>query len=70
MTSTSRANRAAVRPVSERPLVLVGPYEHHSNLLPWRDSSADVVAVFEDAEQGGADLGAFERRSLKGWTLL
>lgn len=56
---------AAARPVSERPLVLVGPYEHHSNLLPWRDSSADVVAVPEDAEQGGADLGALEEALLE-----
>eukprot|EP00315_Gephyrocapsa_oceanica_P046214 CAMPEP_0185537682 /NCGR_PEP_ID=MMETSP1366-20130426/110565_1 /TAXON_ID=38817 /ORGANISM="Gephyrocapsa oceanica, Strain RCC1303" /LENGTH=536 /DNA_ID=CAMNT_0028149401 /DNA_START=1 /DNA_END=1608 /DNA_ORIENTATION=- len=55
----------AARPVSERPLVLVGPYEHHSNLLPWRDSSADVVAVPEDAEQGGADLGALEEALLE-----
>ncbi|MEO0437347.1 MAG: aminotransferase class V-fold PLP-dependent enzyme [Pseudomonadota bacterium] len=30
---------------SERPVVFVGPYEHHSNELPWRESIADVVAV-------------------------
>ena len=27
--------------------VLVGPYEHHSNLLPWRESGADVIEVPE-----------------------
>ena len=47
---------AATRPASERPLVLVGPYEHHSNLLPWRESIADVRTIPEDAEHGGPDL--------------
>eukprot|EP00976_Prorocentrum_cordatum_P097378 1190965-Prorocentrum_minimum.AAC.3 len=28
---------------SLRPVVFVGPYEHHSNLLPWRESCALVV---------------------------
>ena len=27
----------------QRPVVFVGPYEHHSNELPWRESVADVV---------------------------
>ena len=35
-------------PPKERPLVLVGPYEHHSNELPWRESLADVVVIHED----------------------
>jgi selenocysteine lyase/cysteine desulfurase len=39
----------------ERPLVFVGPYEHHSNELPWRESVADVVVIGED-EDGGFDL--------------
>ncbi|WDR04537.1 aminotransferase class V-fold PLP-dependent enzyme [Devosia rhodophyticola] len=30
---------------SERPVVLVGPYEHHSNELPWRESLAEVVRI-------------------------
>jgi selenocysteine lyase/cysteine desulfurase len=38
-----------------RPVVFVGPFEHHSNLLPWRESSADVVMVREN-ENGGVDL--------------
>ena len=25
--------------------VLVGPYEHHSNLLPWRESGATIVEI-------------------------
>lgn len=39
----------------ETPLVLVGPYEHHSNLLPWRESGAKVVEIAE-APEGGPDL--------------
>ncbi|MCP5076371.1 MAG: aminotransferase class V-fold PLP-dependent enzyme [Rhodobacteraceae bacterium] len=34
--------------------VVVGPYEHHSNLLPWRESGARVVEIAE-AVQGGPD---------------
>ncbi|HEY7604602.1 MAG TPA: aminotransferase class V-fold PLP-dependent enzyme [Gaiellaceae bacterium] len=33
-----------------RPVVFVGPYEHHSNELPWRESVADVVVIREDAD--------------------
>ncbi|MDP2780052.1 aminotransferase class V-fold PLP-dependent enzyme [Devosia sp.] len=29
----------------DRPVVLVGPYEHHSNELPWRESLAEVVRI-------------------------
>ncbi|HEX3926273.1 MAG TPA: hypothetical protein VHY31_28635, partial [Streptosporangiaceae bacterium] len=28
-------------PEAKRPVVFVGPYEHHSNELPWRESIAD-----------------------------
>lgn len=34
--------------------VLVGPYEHHSNLLPWRESGARVIEIAEGAA-GGPD---------------
>lgn len=43
----------------ERPLVIIGPYEHHSNILPWRESGAEVVEIAE-APQGGPDLGELE----------
>jgi selenocysteine lyase/cysteine desulfurase len=39
----------------ERPVVFVGPYEHHSNELPWRESAADVVTIGEDTA-GRVDL--------------
>ncbi|MEB2312817.1 MAG: aminotransferase class V-fold PLP-dependent enzyme [Sorangiineae bacterium] len=32
-------------PDAERPVVFVGPYEHHSNELPWLESVAEVVEV-------------------------
>lgn len=40
-----------------KPCVVVGPYEHHSNILPWRESGAEVIEVGE-ASEGGADLGS------------
>lgn len=32
-------------PDEERPVVFVGPYEHHSNELPWLESICEVVEV-------------------------
>jgi selenocysteine lyase/cysteine desulfurase len=37
-------------PPDERPVVFIGPYEHHSNELPWRESFADVVVIDEDPD--------------------
>jgi selenocysteine lyase/cysteine desulfurase len=55
--------RRAARP-GPRPLVLVGPFEHHSNLLPWRESAAEVVAVGEDAD-GRLDLADLEAQLIR-----
>ncbi|OWZ00908.1 hypothetical protein PHMEG_00027801 [Phytophthora megakarya] len=44
---------------SERPVVFVGPFEHHSNLLPWRESGAEIVTIPEN-QQGQMDLQALE----------
>lgn len=44
-------------PRDERPVVFVGPYEHHSNELPWRESIADVVEIESD-HTGHVDLDA------------
>ncbi|MFJ8630458.1 aminotransferase class V-fold PLP-dependent enzyme [Streptomyces sp. NPDC093568] len=46
-------------PPAERPVVFVGPYEHHSNELTWRESIADVVVIDEDAD-GHIDLAGLE----------
>ena len=37
-------------PREERPVVFIGPFEHHSNELPWRESIADVVTIPADAD--------------------
>lgn len=44
---------------ADRPVVFLGPYEHHSNILPWRESKAKVVEIPE-AHDGGVDLDALE----------
>ncbi|KAH9141845.1 hypothetical protein AeRB84_014021, partial [Aphanomyces euteiches] len=41
--------------MSKRPVVFVGPFEHHSNLLPWRESHCDVVQIHE-SDQGLVDM--------------
>lgn len=46
-------------PAADRPVVFIGPYEHHSNELPWRESVADVVVIPEDAD-GHIDLARLE----------
>ena len=48
-------------PANRHPVVFVGPYEHHSNELPWRESIADVVEINEDAD-GQIDLTELEER--------
>lgn len=42
-----------------QPVVFVGPYEHHSNEISWRENLATVVAVQMD-DEGGIDLGHLE----------
>jgi selenocysteine lyase/cysteine desulfurase len=42
-------------PAGERPVVFVGPYEHHSNELPWRETYAEVVEIGTDPD-GHVDL--------------
>jgi selenocysteine lyase/cysteine desulfurase len=44
-----------------RPVVFVGPFEHHSNELPWRESAVDVVQIPEDSD-GHLDLAALDAR--------
>jgi selenocysteine lyase/cysteine desulfurase len=48
-------------PADQRPVIFVGPYEHHSNELGWRETIADVVEIDEDTD-GHIDLGDLERR--------
>ncbi len=46
-------------PAEERPVVFIGPFEHHSNELPWRESVADVVVIPEDRD-GHIDVTRLE----------
>ena len=47
-------------PAPQRPVVFIGPYEHHSNELPWRESIADVVPV-PLTPGGQIDLAVLEK---------
>ncbi len=51
-------------PDDQRPVIFVGPYEHHSNELPWRESLADVIEIDEDGD-GRIDLRQLEERLLE-----
>ena len=55
----ARWNLRAAIPPAQRPVVFIGPYEHHSNELPWRESLADVVTIHEDRD-GYIDLHQLE----------
>jgi selenocysteine lyase/cysteine desulfurase len=52
----ARHGLSARIPPGERPVVFTGPFEHHSNELPWRESIAEVVVIREDAD-GHIDQG-------------
>lgn len=58
-------------PENERPVVFIGPYEHHSNELPWRESIADVIVIHEDHDghidqaQLAGELARYQGRPLK-----
>lgn len=58
-------------PHAERPVVFIGPYEHHSNELPWRESIADIVTIREDSngqidcEQLEQELIRYQNRPLR-----
>jgi selenocysteine lyase/cysteine desulfurase len=43
-----------------RIVVLIGPYEHHSNILPWRETGAEVIEIAE-ASGGGVDMDDLAR---------
>ncbi|MFN8221992.1 MAG: aminotransferase class V-fold PLP-dependent enzyme [Gaiellales bacterium] len=55
----ARYDLTARIPPTERPVVFIGPFEHHSNELPWRESIADVVVIPEDRD-GHLDVHRLE----------
>ncbi len=56
----ARYGLSQIIPAEQRPVVFIGPYEHHSNELPWRESIAEVIVIDEDAD-GRIDLAQLER---------
>ena len=53
-----------MQPVSDdsnRPIVFVGPFEHHSNILPWREADVDFAQIGVN-DDGSLDLEDLERR--------
>jgi selenocysteine lyase/cysteine desulfurase len=66
-----RYHLSEVIPDDERPVVFIGPYEHHSNELPWRESIADLVVIGEDSngmidqDHLARELTRFRDRPLK-----
>ncbi|KAJ4951372.1 hypothetical protein NE237_028204 [Protea cynaroides] len=55
--STMRERVLKMMRREERWLVFVGPYEHHSNLLSWRNSLAEVIEIGLD-DEGLLDMKA------------
>ena len=47
-----------------KPIVFTSSYEHHSNILPWRESVADVVTIGYDVNTG-VDLADLEQQLIK-----
>ena len=66
-----RYHLTAQIPAAERPVVFIGPFEHHSNELPWRESIADVITIREDPDghidqaQLADELARYADRPLK-----
>ena len=52
---------SAASEAAKRPVVFIGPYEHHSNILPWRESGAEVIEIPE-AAGGGPDQTFLQER--------
>jgi selenocysteine lyase/cysteine desulfurase len=58
-------------PNDQRPVIFIGPFEHHSNELSWRETISDVVTISEDSdghidiEHLKRELKNFESRPLK-----
>ncbi|HEX2705460.1 MAG TPA: aminotransferase class V-fold PLP-dependent enzyme [Candidatus Lustribacter sp.] len=59
-TLEDRYALSAQIPADARPVVFIGPYEHHSNEVSWRETIADVVVVPQDLD-GHIDRAALLR---------
>jgi selenocysteine lyase/cysteine desulfurase len=54
-------NTASNEEPSQPPVIFIGPYEHHSNELPWRESCAEVVCIPLNA-CGQIDIAVLEQK--------
>jgi selenocysteine lyase/cysteine desulfurase len=60
----ANAQRLSEAIAVRQPVVFVGPFEHHSNEVTWREGFAEVVEVALD-EAGELDLGDLERQLVR-----
>jgi selenocysteine lyase/cysteine desulfurase len=44
-STVNKSNADCLAEPIDRPVIFIGPYEHHSNELPWRESSAELVSI-------------------------
>ena len=58
-----RWGASALVPADQRPVIFIGPYEHHSNEVMWRECVADVVVIPQDLD-GHVDLQALREQLL------
>ena len=56
----AEAERVRAEMKRRAPVVFIGPYEHHSNELTWRESRAEIVRIGLD-EEGGIDYDQLAR---------
>lgn len=59
--SPRTANEIIQQLEDNRPVVFIGPYEHHTNELMWREAHADVVVINLDTN-GKIDLRDLEQK--------
>lgn len=55
----SKFNLNPTIPVEKRPVVFIGPYEHHSNELSWRETLATVITI-PHAKDGCVSISVLE----------
>ncbi len=60
----ARYKMSELIPADERPVVFIGPYEHHSNELPWRESICNVITISE-GQDGKIDLAQLEEELIR-----
>jgi selenocysteine lyase/cysteine desulfurase len=60
--TSSRKTQQIIESIEQnRPVIFIGPYEHHTNELMWREAHADVVVIHLD-KNGKIDLQDLERK--------